>query len=133
MQSYLFILPLFFVDIFYCQNINGVFGYGLKTVQKKLPFLQEEKQYSVDEVIQESSELEKHREIMERNFTLMQLYDVNISSSAKTKTIDKVRELIPQLNKQTFRKMFLEDKMYSALPNLESWLQTKFQTLVKFI
>jgi hypothetical protein len=23
--------------------------------------------------------------------------------------------------------------MYSALPNLESWLQTKFQTLVKFI
>ena len=114
-------------------NINGVFGYGLKTVQKKLPFLQEEKQYSVDEVIQESSELEKHREIMERNFTLMQLYDVNISSSAKTKTIDKVRELIPQLNKQTFRKMFLEDKMYSALPNLESWLQTKFQTLVKFI
>ena len=114
-------------------NINGVFGYGLKTVQKKLPFLQEEKQYSVDEVIQESSELEKHREIMERNFTLMQLHDVNISSSAKTKTIDKVREPIPQLNKQTFRKMFLEDKMYSALPNLESWLQTKFQTLVKFI
>jgi len=29
--------------------------------------------------------------------------------------------------------MFLEDKMYSALPNLETWLQTKFQTLVKFI
>jgi hypothetical protein len=23
--------------------------------------------------------------------------------------------------------------MYSALPNLETWLQTKFQTLVKFI
>jgi len=29
--------------------------------------------------------------------------------------------------------MFIEDKMYSALPNLETWLQTKFQTLVKFI
>ena len=114
-------------------NINGVFGYGLKTVQKKLPFLQEDKQFSVDEVITEVDELEEHREFMERNFDLMQLHNVNISASAKTKTIDKIREPIPKLNKETFKKMFLDDKMYSALPNLESWLQTKFQTLVKFI
>ena len=70
---------------------------------------------------------------MERNFDLMQLHNVNISASAKTKTIDKVREPIPKLQKETFKKMFIEDKMYSALPNLETWLQTKFQTLVKFI
>ena len=114
-------------------NINGVFGYGLKTVLKKLPFLQEDKQFSVDEVITEVDELEEHREIMERNFDLMQLHNVNISASAKTKTIDKIREPILKLNKETFKKMFLEDKMYSALPNLETWLQTKFQTLVKFI
>ena len=114
-------------------NINGVRGYGLKTVLKKLPFLQEDKQFSVDDAIKESSELEEHRELMERNFDLMQLHNVNISASAKTKTIDKMREPIPNLDKVTFKKMFLEDKMYSALPNLESWLQTKFQTLVKFI
>ena len=30
-------------------NIEGVRGYGLKAVIKKLPFLQEEKQFSVDE------------------------------------------------------------------------------------
>ncbi len=114
-------------------NINGVFGYGLKTVQKKLPFLQEEKTFSVDEAIKESGELEQHRELMERNFDLMQLHNVDISASAKTKTIDKIREPIPNLDKVVFKKMFLEDKMYSALPNLESWLQTKFQTLVKFI
>ena len=114
-------------------NINGVFGYGLKTVQKKLPFLQEDKQFSVDDAITEVDELEKHREIMERNYDLMQLHNVDISASAKTKTIDKIREPIPKLDKVTFKKMFLDDKMYSALPNLESWLQTKFQTLVKFI
>jgi len=114
-------------------NINGIRGYGLKTVLKKLPFLQEDKQFSVDDAIKESSELEEHRELMERNFDLMQLHNVNISASAKTKTIDKMREPIPNLDKVTFKKMFLEDKMYSALPNLESWLQTKFQTLVKFI
>ena len=114
-------------------NINGVFGYGLKTVLKKLPFLQEDKQYSVDEAIKESSELEEHRELMERNFDLMQLHNVDISASAKTKTIDKIREPIPNLDKVVFKKMFLEDKMYSALPNLESWLQTKFQTLARFI
>ena len=114
-------------------NIDGIFGYGLKTVQKKLPFLQEEKQFSVDDAIKQSSELEEHREIMERNFDLMQLHNVNISASAKTKTIDKVREPVPKLQKETFKEMFIEDKMYSALPNLDSWLQTKFQTLVKFI
>jgi len=114
-------------------NINGIRGYGLKTVLKKLPFLQEDKQYSVDDAITESSELEEHRELMERNFDLMQLHNVNISASAKTKTIDKIREPIRNLDKVTFKKMFLEDKMYSALPNLETWLQTKFQTLVRFI
>jgi len=114
-------------------NINGVRGYGLKTVLKKLPFLQEDKQFSVDDAIKESSELEEHRELMERNFDLMQLHNVNISASAKTKTIDKMREPIPNLDKVTFKKMFLDDKMYSALPNLETWLQTKFQTLVRFI
>jgi len=114
-------------------NINGVFGYGLKTVLKKLPFLQEDKQFSVDDAITEVDELEEHREIMERNFDLMQLHNVDISATAKTKTIDKMREPIPNLDKVTFKKMFLDDKMYSALPNLESWLQTKFQTLVKFI
>ena len=114
-------------------NINGVFGYGLKTVLKKLPFLQEDKQFSVDDAITEVEELEKHRDIMERNYDLMQLHNVDISATAKTKTIDKMREPIPNLDKVTFKKMFLEDKMYSALPNLESWLQTKIQTLVKFI
>ncbi len=114
-------------------NINGIRGYGLKTVLKKLPFLQEDKQFSVDDAIKESSELEEHRELMERNFDLMQLHNVNISASAKTKTIDKMREPIPNLDKVTFKKMFLDDKMYSALPNLETWLQTKFQTLVRFI
>lgn len=114
-------------------NINGVRGYGLKTVLKKLPFLQEDKQFSVDDAIKESIELEEHRELMERNFDLMQLHNVNISASAKTKTIDKMREPIRNLDKVTFKKMFLEDKMYSALPNLETWLQTKFQTLVRFI
>ena len=58
---------------------------------------------------------------------------LNIMALLKTKTIDKVREPVPKLQKETFKKMFIEDKMYSALPNLETWLQTKFQTLVKFI
>ena len=64
---------------------------------------------------------------MERNYDLMQLHNVNISASAKTKTIDTVREPVPKLQKETFKKMFIEDKMYSALPNLETWLQTNIK------
>ena len=38
MQGYLFILPLFFVDIFYCQNINGVFGSEVDSTEINILF-----------------------------------------------------------------------------------------------
>ena len=47
----------------------------------------------------------------------MQLSDVDISGSTKTKIIDRVNEPINRLVKFKFEKMFLEDKLYTALPN----------------
>ena len=107
-------------------NIPGVKGLGLKTIQKKLPFLSENRIVEIDEVI---TELPESKEIIERNYNLMQLSDVDISGSTKTKIIEKVNEPINRLIKYKFQTMFLEDKLYSALPNVNSWLLTNFNQL----
>jgi len=107
-------------------NIPGVRGLGLKTIQKKLPFLKENTIVNIDEVI---NELPESKDVIELNYKLMQLSDVHISASTKTKIIDRVREPINRLIKFQFEKMFLEDKLYTALPNLNGWLLTNFNQL----
>ena len=107
-------------------NIKGVKGLGLKTIQKKLPFLKENKIVNIDEVI---TELPESKDVIELNYKLMQLSDVHISASTKTKIIDRVNEPINRLIKFQFEKMFLEDKLFTALPNLNSWLLTNFNQL----
>ena len=107
-------------------NISGVRGLGLKTIQKKLPFLSENRIVKMDEVV---NELPEHKDIIDLNYRLMQLTDVDISASTKTKIVDRVNAPINRLVKFKFEKMFLEDKMYTALPNLTSWLLTNFNQL----
>ena len=81
---------------------------------------------NIDEVVKE---LPDAKEVIELNYRLMQLSDVDISGNTKTKIIERVREPINRLVKYKFQKMFLEDKLYSALPNLDSWLLTNFNQL----
>ena len=107
-------------------NISGVKGLGLKTIQKKLPFLSENRIVNIDEVI---TELPDAKDVIELNYKLMQLSDVDISVSTKTKIIERVNEPINRLVKYKFQKMFLEDKLYTALPNVDSWLLTNFNQL----
>ena len=107
-------------------NIPGVRGLGLKTIQKKLPFLSENRIVNINEVI---TELPESKDVIERNFKLMQLSDVDISASTKMKILNNVNKRIQRLIKIKFQKMFLEDKLYSALPNLNSWLMTIFNRL----
>ena len=107
-------------------NISGVRGLGLKTIQKKLPFLSENRIVEMDEVV---NELPEHKDTIDLNYRLMQLSDVDISASTKTKIVQRVNEPINRLVKFKFEKMFLEDKLYTALPNLTSWLLTNFNQL----
>ena len=107
-------------------NISGVRGLGLKTIQKKLPFLSENRIVEMDEVL---NELPEHKDTIELNYKLMQLSDVDISGSTKTKIIQRVNEPIKRLIKFQFEKMFLEDKLFTALPNVTSWLLTNFNQL----
>ena len=110
-------------------NISGVRGLGLKTIQKKLPFLSENRIVEMDEVV---NELPEHKDTINLNYKLMQLSDVDISASTKTKIVDRVNAPINRLVKFKFEKMFLEDKLYTALPNLTSWLMTNFNQLNRY-
>tara|TARA_B100002019_G_scaffold266919_1_gene257603 strand:+ start:2060 stop:3076 length:1017 start_codon:yes stop_codon:yes gene_type:complete len=107
-------------------NIAGVRGLGLKTIKKKLPFLAENRIVNIDEV---KDVLPDSKDVIDLNYRLMQLSDVDISGSTKTKISERVREPINKLIKYKFQKMFLEDKLFTALPNINSWLATNFNQL----
>ena len=110
-------------------NISGVRGLGLKTIKKKLPFLADNKICNIDDIIKV---LPESKEIIERNYKLMQLHEVDISGNTKTKIVQKVNEPINRLVKYKFEKMFLEDKLFTALPNLSTWLLTNFNQLNRY-
>jgi DNA polymerase-1 len=124
-------------------NIPGIKGVALKTIQKCLPLLQNEQIVSIEEVLKyiEDNEVTKNVKSMltednqkqlQLNNDLMQLNDVNISGNAKLKIKDIVDEPIQQLIKFEFTKMFLRDKLFQSLPNVDSWLLTTFSTLNKY-
>ena len=110
-------------------NIDGVRGWGLKTIQKKLPLLLEDNILNIDDIIKEDEKLKEAEVLLKRNYDLMQLDEVVISSSAKMKILDKVNEPINRLNKIQFQKRFIEDRLFATLPNMDSWLVQCFGKL----
>ena len=79
--------------------------------------------------LEKVKKLKESEEVLKRNYMLMQLDEVDISASAKTKILDKIREPINRLNKMQFQKRFIEDRLFATLPNMESWLVQCFAKL----
>mgnify|MGYP003155480723 FL=1 len=67
------------------------------------------------------------------NHTLMQLKEVDIAGSIKMMIHDKTTGPIEKLNTFKFKKMFMQDKMYTVIKDLDSWLATSFNTLNAYI
>ena len=109
-------------------NINGVRGLGLKTIRKKFPFLENKEIVNIDEFLN-VTKLHEHKEILERNYILMQLHDVDIPGNAKLQIIDQVRDGSSRLVKYKVHKMFLEDTIDHAIRNPDVWLQDSFNKL----
>jgi DNA polymerase-1 len=125
-------------------NIKGVLGIGTKTLLKNFPSMKDGSYYSVEDIIKtavakqdtESGNFYKtileQKDTMFMNRRLMQLQDVDISGSAKLKTNNIVNGKIQELVKMKFQKMFIEDRMFGALPNMDSWLMTVWTKLNRF-
>ena len=120
-------------------SIPGVKGVGLKSLLKHFPFLGTSHKYNIEDVLKSAStqkttyklceEITNSHDQMLLNKKLMDLDDVNISGNSKLKIQNIVSQPIQRIIKHKFQRMFLEDKMYTALPNLNSWLHSTFNRM----
>ncbi len=120
-------------------SIPGIKGAGTKTLLKMFPWLSSPHKHSIEDVIKSAMTKKKQYRLCEEitkssdqlflNKKLMDLDDVNISGHSKLKIQNYTSNSIQRLVKHKFQRMFLEDKMYTALPNLNSWLHTTFNRM----
>ena len=120
-------------------NIPGVNGVGLKTMIKRLPIITENRQLSVEEFVEAATNADKKykvHEIIESNmntiqlnYKLMQLKDVDIAGTTKLLIQEKIREEINSMDVLSFKKMFMADKMYTVIKDLDTWMSTSFNSL----
>ena len=120
-------------------GIPGIKGAGPTTLKKLFPWLESPHKYDIDDLLKSADTKKKQyklcnlitesREQLELNKKLMDLDDLNISGHSKLKIQEIINKPITRLIKHKFQRMFLEDKLYTALPNLDSWLATTFNRL----
>ena len=123
-------------------NIPGVKGVGIKTVEKNICSLTGSQDIEVHDffnMLEENKEDNKvaqklydHLDDLKRNYVLMQLDNVDISGSIKSKIRELLDVEVSIMNKTKFKLLFLEDKLYHSIPNLDSWLLVNFNTLNTF-
>ena len=124
-------------------NIPGIRGAGIKSLQKRLPILFGSKQIQLSDVLEYAKEngdntqlskaLRDSKDMLETNHKLMQLQDVDISGHSKESIINIVRSDIPRLNKLEFEKMILEDNLNGIFKNPSLWLRDSFLPLDNII
>ena len=120
-------------------NIPGLKGVGPKSLIKYFPVFSEDRELTVEEIVQYANNVDKkykvhslvseNKELLELNYKLMQLKEVDINGNAKMLTMNKVQGDIDKMNVLEFKKMFMADKMYTVIKDLDSWLKSSFNSL----
>ena len=122
-------------------NIDGVRGVGVKTIQNKMGFLNDST-LSLDTFIDKcssecdeklSQKLNENVTTIELNYQLMQLKDPDISSSIKSNVREIMDSEESRLDLVEFKKMFMYDKLYTAFANVDSWLRNSFTSLDNYL
>jgi len=100
-------------------NLKGVPGAGLPTVQKRLPFLSEAKEYSIQEVMQYCENIDSkvlffdrviaHQNLIITNYKMMQLYNPTFSLQSRKKVDHVFENLGYEFNRTEIIKMMNED------------------------
>jgi 5'-3' exonuclease len=120
-------------------NIDGIKGAGLKTILKCFPFLKENRRISINEIFNYSENnkskfklyntILENKNIVERNYALMQLEDTQIQSFSQLRINEYMQKPINRLNKIQFFKLVGEDKMRNNLENSNIWITECFGKL----
>lgn len=121
-------------------NIDGVKGCGLKTLLKRLPILETDTKLTIDELMRLAEEEKKDykvfqtilesKKIIERNFTLMQLENPDISGITKLKINDRFNENVEPLDKMKFIGYGMKYKILQNWGDVNDWLRSSFGNLV---
>ena len=100
-------------------NLPGIKGVGLSTIAKRLPFLVEDKTYTIDAVVNHCETIDsdlkvyktiaENKGVIEHNYKMMQLYSPSISVQGKNKLKYTIENFDTELNQTTFKTMMIED------------------------
>ena len=100
-------------------NLPGVKGAGFKTVQTRLPFLKEEKTYTIDEVINYCTEsgsklkfysnVAQNKNLIQHNYKMMQLYAPQMSVQSKIHVKESIENFECDFNKTEVLGMMRND------------------------
>ena len=120
-------------------NIPGVKGVALKSLIKYFPMVAEDRHVDFKELMEHAQDGKDRYKIyksvieskdqVDLNRSLMQLKEVDIAGNLKMMIHDKVTGPVDKLNTFQFKKMFMQDKMYTVIKDLDTWLATSFNTL----
>tara|TARA_R100001163_G_scaffold33410_1_gene25894 strand:- start:102 stop:881 length:780 start_codon:yes stop_codon:yes gene_type:complete len=103
-------------------NLPGIKGAGLKTIQKRLPFLGEDKDYNIPDVLDYCIKSTKgsrvkfydsvieNKKLVEHNYKMMQLYAPQMSVQAKQFTQEAVENFECDFNRTELIGMMREDR-----------------------
>jgi len=136
-QNYL-LLRLFDGDP--SDNIKGIKGIGPKTVLKNYPFLLEDKQYTLDNLIEYSSldenkNLNFHKRVLENKELLylynriMTLSDNLFPDTYKIKIRDLIFRKVEALDHMQFKTLLNEDLIFRSFNNIDAWFINVFTSL----
>jgi hypothetical protein len=75
------------------------------------------------------NELKNNIEVFKTNYEIMQLHDVDISQTYKSNIRQIVDGEIQSINKIELDKLFIQDKMQSAIMGWDEWLKKNFTNL----
>ena len=100
-------------------NLDGIKGLGLKTVAKRFPFLSENKDYTLNDILTHAKNnkskvkayqnVVESEEIIASNYEIMQLYTSTISSQGVQKLKYALKNDGVTLNRSQIRTMLLKD------------------------
>jgi 5'-3' exonuclease len=124
-------------------NIDGINGAGLKTIIKCFPFFAESRHVDLQEIYtycennQSKYKLYRNilenKDIVERNYTLMQLKDTEIQSFSQLRINEILDMPIKKMDRVGFSKLVTEDKMWNNIPNYQIWLNECFGKLTTLV
>jgi 5'-3' exonuclease len=120
-------------------NIKGMPGIGKKTIEKNFQMLSEKRKINLEMFVEFCKlydgktksiiALKHNTNLLETNYKIMQLHDVDISQSHKSNIRNLVDGELDGIKFGELGKLYIQDKLHSVIPNWDIWIKKNFTTI----